>query len=399
MKILYCCAEFPYPADSGIKVRIFNLARELARRHEVHLYCLDSFPVSEASVQAVKDTGINVILQTKPRLTRFAKSLVYLQRLIQGIPLPYILAWENTIFDSLASLEKEVTFDVAVAEHLFMARFILRLKCRKVLADQNIESELAGQIAKNVPHPLRWWKKIEAMWIGHYERKMVRSVQTVVAVSPQDCQQLQLMAAGVPVILVTNGVDCALYSDIYKTGRPAGLHLLFIGLMSYYPNEDAVLWFAREVLPMILPGYSDMEFMIVGAEPTASVRGLDNGSSIRVTGAVEDVKPFYRRSTLMVVPLSIGGGSRLKILEALAAGTPVVSTAKGAEGLAVEDGRHLLIAETPAKFAEAIISLHKDNALYEHLKKNGRKLVEEKYDWPVQAEILEKTLLRLTTVS
>jgi glycosyltransferase involved in cell wall biosynthesis len=155
---------------------------------------------------------------------------------------------------------------------------------------------------------------------------------------------------------------------------------MFIGNMGYPPCVDAVLYFCKEIFPLIRRRISAAELWIVGRDPRPEVLQLD-GDGVHVTGQVEDVIPYYRQSAACVVPLRAGGGTRLKILEAMALGRPVVSTTIGCEGLDVVDGEHLLIADNPAQFAEKTVRLLTDRQLYQHISTRGRELVETCYDW------------------
>jgi glycosyltransferase involved in cell wall biosynthesis len=163
--------------------------------------------------------------------------------------------------------------------------------------------------------------------------------------------------------------------------------LLFIGDMSYVPCVDAMLYFCREVLPRIRNVVSEVELWIVGKDPLPEVARLGN-NGVHVTGQVDSVMPYYERSTVCVVPLRAGGGTRLKILEAMALGRPVVSTTIGCEGLDVVDGEHLLIADSPERFVEKTVRLLEDRMLYRHIATNGRQLVVARYDWDVIARQL-----------
>ncbi len=395
LNLLFCCPDLPYPLDSGLKVRVFNLGRELARRHQVHLACLSRSTPDLAALAAIEAAGMSVTLIGKPALSLKNKLLTYAGRLAAGVPLPYILSWEESIFTELSRLAASRPFDMAIAEHLFMARFVLGLNPRKVITEHNIEGQLESQLAAAAPLPRRLLKQAEAAWIATYERKLLRSFAGVIAVSEADRRALARMAPDVPIALVGNGVDCGRFRDLFSAPGPAEARLLFLGLMSYEPNAEAVLWFINEIFPRIRSGFPKAAITIAGAEPAGPVRALDNGESIRVTGAVTDVLPYYQQNSVMVVPLRQGGGSRLKILEAFAAGMPVVSTSKGAEGLEVENGIHLLIADRPASFAAAVGRLLADRELCTALRRNARRLVEDRYDWPILAAELEGVLIRL----
>ncbi len=189
------------------------------------------------------------------------------------------------------------------------------------------------------------------------------------------------------VDVIPNGVDTEKYQPLPLPPENAPPSLMFIGSMEYPPCVDAVLYFCSEILPLIRHAINAMELWIVGGEPRPEVLKLD-GSAVHVTGRVEDVVPYYQQSTVCVVPLRAGGGTRLKILEAMALGRPVVSTTIGCEGLDVVDGEHLLIADTPEQFAEKTLRLLRDRQLYQHIAANGRRLVESRYGWDKIAERL-----------
>ncbi len=390
LKLLMLAPVVPFPPDAGLKVRVFNLAKELAGRHEVHLFCLGRDMTDPSAAAAIRDAGITLTVIKKPPVGLMEKVAVYLDRLVHGVPEPYILSWERTIFRELMAIDP-AGFDAVIAEHLFMARYATRLNMVKVITEHNVEGDLAIQLAKALPPVTRWLRKAEAAWITHYEKRMLRFFSAVIAVSEPDRLALQAMSEA-PVTTVGNGVDCARFTSAFEAPHPAELRLLFLGLLSYQPNEEAVEWFTRKVLPLIRTNFPEAVLTIAGAEPSARVLSLDNGDSVRVTGPVSDVLPSYRDSSLMVVPLLQGGGSRLKVLEAFAAGVPVVSTSKGAEGLLAEDGTHLLIADAAADFAAAVSRLLEDEELYMRLRRNARKLVESRYDWPILAADLETVL-------
>jgi len=178
--------------------------------------------------------------------------------------------------------------------------------------------------------------------------------------------------------VIPNGVDIQKYQPL--PAENASPVLLFIGNMGYPPCVDAVLYFCREIFPRIRSVLSAAELWIVGRDPRPEVLQL-NGDGVHVTGRVDDVIPYYQQSAVCVVPLRAGGGTRLKILEAMALGRPVVSTTIGCEGLDVVDGEHLLIADNPKQFAEKTVRLLTDRQLYQHISTNGRQLVEARYDW------------------
>lgn len=393
LKILVCLPVIPWPMSDGLRVRIFNLCLELAKHHDVHLFCLSRMGPSEEQEQAVAATGMSLTVVVKPFNSPEAKITAYLRRLVKGVPPELILSWENVISSGIKQLHNREHFDVVVGEHLFMARFILEADCPHLLDEHNVEGDLHRQLALSHKAPGRWFRYGDAVWLGFYERRLLRRMQRVTAVTEADASRFSSMIPGLPVDIVENGVSCADYAGVAEMPRTTGDRLLYIGLMSYAANTEAVEWFASEILPIVHLRRPAAVLTVAGNEPPESIRNLDDGRSIIVRGFVEDLKPLHQESSIMVVPLLAGGGSRLKILEAFAAGTPVVSTTKGAEGLEVKDGRHLLLADEPGDFAAAVVRLCEDPKLYQELRANARALVEEKYDWPVLARKMEAALI------
>jgi glycosyltransferase involved in cell wall biosynthesis len=188
------------------------------------------------------------------------------------------------------------------------------------------------------------------------------------------------------VDVIPNGVDTEKYQPL-PPPENVSPSLMFVGSMDYPPCVDAVLYFCSDILPLIRQAINPLELWIVGRDPHPEVLKL-NGSGVHVTGRVEDVVPYYQQSTVCVIPLRAGGGTRLKILEAMALGRPVVSTTIGCEGLDVVDGEHLLIADTPEQFAEKTVRLLDDRHLSQYICANARKLVEARYGWDQIAERL-----------
>jgi glycosyltransferase involved in cell wall biosynthesis len=224
---------------------------------------------------------------------------------------------------------------------------------------------------------IRWF--INWVLMRNWEIKMLRKFDDCVAVSSLDREYLQSACPELKLSVVENGVDVEFY-------RPLPMNLqkknvLFLGNMSYEPNSDGSLYFCLKLLPLIKKQIPQCTFFIVGKNPSEAILNLSDGENVIVTGYVDDPMPYYRRCDICVVPLRAGGGSRLKILEAMAVGRPVVSTSIGCEGLDAKNDQHILIADNPEEFAKKTIQLLTDEALYNRLVQQGRGLVEEKYSW------------------
>jgi glycosyltransferase involved in cell wall biosynthesis len=232
-----------------------------------------------------------------------------------------------------------------------------------------------------------------------YEDSALQRFDGILTVSDADRKTLTRLypdAGAKPMWVIPTGVDTEYFAPDGTAASDA--RLVFAGSMDWLPNEDAMRFFCHDVLPLIRAEEPRARLSIVGRAPTAAVRALAD-EHIEVTGTVADVRPFMRKAAVHVVPLRIGGGTRLKIFEAMAMGQAVVSTTIGAEGLPVTDGEHVLIADGPRAFADAVVSLLRDARRRQTLSAAARQLVLERYDWSAAAEVLDAALTQCATRS
>jgi glycosyltransferase involved in cell wall biosynthesis len=231
-----------------------------------------------------------------------------------------------------------------------------------------------------------------------FEARALARFDGVLAVSNADRDTFTRLYPGAirqPVHVVPTGVDTDYFTP--QRSSPDSRGLVFTGSMDWLPNEDAMTFFCRDVLPLVRAAEPAASLTIVGRTPTGAVSALASGDAVRVTGRVEDVRPYMQEAAVYVVPLRIGGGTRLKIFEAMAMGKAVVSTTVGAEGLPIQNGEHLLLADTPAAFASAVIDLLRNPARRVQLGSAARTLVVDRYDWSAVAAELESALLRFAS--
>jgi glycosyltransferase involved in cell wall biosynthesis len=260
-----------------------------------------------------------------------------------------------------------------------------------VLSTHNVESQRFARELELTP----FWSLrhlvlgVDARLFPRWEERALQAFDGAVAVSSEDQAWLRARFGGRPVALAPNGVDTAAFAP--ERG-PASRRraIVFTGVMDYPPNEDAVVWFAERVWPELRRASPDLEFQVVGTRPTARVSALASQAGIRVTGEVPDVRPYVAGALAFVVPLRSGGGTRLKILQAMAMGCPVISTRLGAEGLDVEDGQHLLFAEGPGDFVARLDAIASSAERAEQLARNARQRVVERYDWSRCLEPLDE---------
>jgi len=212
------------------------------------------------------------------------------------------------------------------------------------------------------------------------EQEALREFDAHIVVSEEDAERLLQMNSTARVFVIENGVDPAYYGDTQDKSNTKN-RIIFVGSMDYHANIDAAVNFARNVWPILHDQKPELTFTIVGRDPASAVRELSSIAGLEVTGSVEDVRPFYHEAIAAVVPLRVGGGSRLKILEAMAAGVPVVSTTIGAEGLKVNDGENILLADNDQELVDKIVSVIDDENLRTRIVAAARALIAERYDW------------------
>jgi glycosyltransferase involved in cell wall biosynthesis len=299
----------------------------------------------------------------------------------------------------MARLVRENRYDVIQVEGIEMAPYALSLNLPRpllVFDDHNAEYLLQKRaFLTDVRQPRRWlgavysfvqWRKLVA-----YERRICRMADRVVAVSEADRAALQKILPDLKVAVVPNGVDLAFYRPgIVPPLADTGSHaLVFTGKMDYRPNVDAVLWFVDAVLPLILARAPDTRFYVVGQQPHARLARLAEQPGVILTGRVPDTRPYIAAAGVYIVPLRIGGGTRLKVLEAMAMGQAIVSTRMGCDGFAFSDGREVRFADEPAAFAEAVLELFDDRAQAAALGQSARAFVETHYGWDAIVPRLE----------
>ncbi|MFW6082475.1 MAG: glycosyltransferase, partial [Chloroflexota bacterium] len=283
------------------------------------------------------------------------------------------------------------TFDVVQIEGIELARYLDTIRSAPrdplvVFDDHNCEYLLQQRsFLTDLYSPLRWtaaaYSFVQWQRLRRYEAEVCRRADRVLAVSEADAQALRSLVPDLNIAVIPNGIDTRAYRPTADRESHGDSQLLFTGTMDFRPNVDAVLWFSKEVLPRIRRERTDVHFVVVGQRPHRRIASLRRNQAITMTGWVEDVRPFFESGTVYVAPLRMGGGTRLKLLEAMAMGIPIVATPLGAEGYPVQNGRELILADTAQAFAEGVVSLIESKSHRAELARAGRAFVEEHYDW------------------
>lgn len=401
MRILVLLNFVPYPLTSGAQLRAYHLIRRMAARHEVWL---GIHVRSQADVEHTtplrafcEDVVVGWVRQAHP----LAHVPGLLRYAAEGKPLELKFKWSEELATRVPALCEAVPFDVVLFEESTMAPYLECLPAgshrKHVLTFYDVDFLQARRIAQ-VAQPgmlmVRAW--LYALMAQRWEPRVAERFDCCITVSDVDRHHLlEANPCLSHVAIVPNGVDTKAYHPLPEANGPPVL--MFIGSMDYAPCVDAVRYFHDAIWPVIRSAVPAVQWWIVGRNPGPEIAALE-GDGIHVTGQVAEVTPYYQRSTACIVPLRSGGGTRLKILEAMALGRAVVSTSIGCEGLEITAGEHLLVADEPVEFAECVLRLIHAPALRERLVTDARARVEALYGWDQIAEsqlaLLERLLDR-----
>jgi len=394
MNVLLLTQVLPYPPDSGPKVKTWNVLKYLAQRHTVTLV---SFVRGDQSEEARHLAQYCQAVYTVPMERGALRDAWYMGlSFLTGQPFMMLRDDRKAMRDLVGRLSVEQRFDVAHADQLNMAQYAERVPdAFKILDTHNALWLLYKRLWETMSPGLRKWL-LGRDWrlLKAYEGRLVREFDAVLAVSHEDKAALR-EAAGQPVdiTVIPIAIDTDEVAVIERDAEPR--HILHIGTMYWPPNIDGVLWFAHEVYPLIRQKRPDVCLDIVGARPPREIAALDGDrAGIHVTGYVADPTFYLQRAALMVVPLRAGGGMRVKILNAMAQGIPIVSTTLGCEGIGVVPGESILVADEPADFAAAVLRLLEDPALADRLGAAGRRLVRRSYDYRIACQPLDAVYTR-----
>ncbi|MBI5652425.1 MAG: glycosyltransferase [Chloroflexi bacterium] len=388
MKILFLTQIVPYPPDSGPKVKTYHVLRYLAEQG--HQVTLASF------VRAHEKPALEHLAQFCAAIQPVAlqRSRVYdLRAYVAGLQtgLPFLITRDDfpAMRARIAQLASE-PFDIIHADQLNMAQYALQFRrarnarAKLVFDAHNAVYEIVARARQTAPFFARPILALEARRLEQYEGGIVSQFDQTLAVSEIDRRAL-ISAAGrdAPIAVIPIAVDCAQLPPVARAA--ASQNILTVSTLFYPPNADGVRWFLREVLPRVRAQMPNATVAVVGPRPPRDLveLGARDPDHIHVPGYVPDLQPSFARAALMVVPVRAGSGMRVRILEALARGMPIVTTTTGVEGIDAINGEHLLVADESAQFADAVVRLLKNPSEGERLARNGRRLVEEKYDWQV----------------
>jgi sugar transferase (PEP-CTERM/EpsH1 system associated) len=399
MKILWLNANLLLPLDKGGKLRTWHVMRHLAKRHEITYlsFCDPEQPAGDHAGMREVCADLHTVPRTDPAKGTLRFYLDAAKYLVDRVPYGVAKYRSEPFKAALENLLRTRHFDALVCDFLVpVVNLPERLPCPAILFTHNVEAEIWRRHAENASNPLARFL-LNQQWrrMLRFERSALSRFDLALAVSSADRDTFQRLypdTLQTPAHVVQTGVDTTYFVPGTEPERRA--HMVFTGSMDWLPNEDGMQYFVRDILPRIRQVEPDATLSIIGRAPTPAVRRLASEPGIEVTGRVDDVRPHIAAGAVYVVPLRIGGGTRLKIFEAMSMGKAVVSTTVGAEGLPVTPGQNILIADEPARFAQAVVHMMRDVEARRALESEARRLVVERYDWSAVAQDFDEALAR-----
>jgi glycosyltransferase involved in cell wall biosynthesis len=376
MRLLFLSAWCPLPANNGAKLRVSALLRELARQHEIDLISFAPEPPGEPALTQLRQLCAQVELV--PESPFAERRRVSGLALLTGPPRSMHARYSDCMAQAVRARSNQ-QYDLVIASTLHTAPYALLLDRPRLLEEIELtvlrdQYRQQPRIRGRLRYWLTWWKT------RRYIAWLLHSFAAATTVSERELTLVRPLAPrSTRLAVVPNGVDVERCSGDF--GAPEADTLVYPGALSFQANFDAVAYFLQAIMPHIRAARSTTQLHVTGHATPEQIAALPCSDGVHFTGFVDDIRPVVARAWAEVVPLRTGGGTRLKVLEALALGTPLISTPKGVEGLAVEHGRQALIADTPQAFAEATLHLLGQPALRAQLAASGRELVRQRYDW------------------
>jgi glycosyltransferase involved in cell wall biosynthesis len=400
MKILFTHKQVLFPHDTGGKIRVLNLLRHLARWHEI-VYLCNLRPGDEAYLPQMEALGLRVEGVSKQDSRR--RSARYYGEAVLNLfsPHPFTVArnFDPVLKARAEALVRAENFDLMICDGVQMTPHFVDLPVPKVLFQHNAEARLLQRHAQHDPTWLRrCYMADQSRKMRRFEADYGARFDAVIAVSELDRQAFERDYSWRDVRAIDTAVDLDYFQP---AGRPEQAErVVFVGSMDWMPNQDGARFFLEEVWPRIRARRPEATFQVVGRDPPATLCRSSGKDGVTVAGTVPDVRPYLEEAAVVVVPILVGGGTRLKIYEAMAMGKAVVSTTIGAEGLVYKPGEHLLVADEPAAFAEAVVSLLKAPRFRSQLGESARRLVHDRFSAETVARqfesICQDTLQKLS---
>lgn len=392
MRILFLAQRVPFPPDRGDKIHTYNQLRHLAEVHEVAVACLADGEEDMTNVAGLKSLATSVDAVAVRSVRARSRALAAL-----GSRIPFTVAYfnERRLHEQVGKRMRREHFDAILVNSSQMAQFVEPYSdVPRIMQFVDLDSLKWQQYADSSSIPRSWIFRREFHCLLEYERKLAKTFTHSLVCTPRELKDLKRLVPGAAASCVSNGVDLDVFRPQPLEKLPG--EIVFTGLMNYYPNIEGVVWFCRDVLPLIRRELPGVTLTICGSRPDARVKALARIPGVTVTGRVPDVRPYLARASVAVVPLRIARGIQNKLLEAMAMGLPAVACSTAAEGVEATPGRDVFVADDPADFASATVRLFRDDELRRRTGEAARASMEARYCWEHQLQRLDRVLEAVT---
>lgn len=398
MNILFLSHTFPYPLNEGTRVLVYNILKVIAERHKVYLICLNDQEVEEIWLEKIQQLGVTIFKIDNLKIPK-----LILKRLLNVIfdPVPFCVRQfeSDNVRQAIQKCLSEYSIDVVHIEYISMAIYQDELNSLPALFFPHDAVSLLFQgnikAEKNILRKIYTWSQWKK--IIRFEKRMIPKFDQTIVVAPRDKEHLEKMIEGSAIQVIPMGID---YDYFQPSDKPTeDLTILFRGVMDFMPNEDAANYFCESIFPIVKKEIPNAKFIIVGKNPSQRLlekSSLDKG--IFIAGYVEDIRIPMAKASLIVCPMRVGSGIKLKILESFAMQKAIVATSLACSGIDVIDGEHVLIANEKRAFAEKVILLLKNKKLREHISKQGFNYAKQNYSWCKTGEMFEYFYKKIANV-
>jgi sugar transferase (PEP-CTERM/EpsH1 system associated) len=391
LNVLVIAARLPFPPRWGFATRVYHLTRQIAARHNVTLLTYAGSADAENVERLRQEFAVETVTRDHP--SRRAKRAKQLRSLASRTPYDSLATHSadmQRLIDRVAAAQR---VDVVQIESTLLSIFRLPKDALVIVDEHNIDYEYYDRMRENERSPLRRaFYRLEQLRFRRFEQRCWREVDGCVMTSEREAAEVRQVAPETPAIGVPNGVDVDYFQPSEEPVEPRTI--VFNGTLDYRPNLDGAAFLVEQILPRLRERHPDVRVMLVGRGSTADLESF-SGPGVEVTGEVPDVRPYLARAAVVAVPIRTGSGTRLKVVEGLAMGKPMVSTTLGCEGVDVRHEEHLLIADTPETFAESLARLLDDPDYGEALGRAGRRKMVDEYSWAYAGELLESLYRRV----
>lgn len=393
MKILYVCHRFPFPPKRGGKIRPFNMIRHLSQQHHV---TVASLARSDAEAQEGEGIAAHCARFVMGRVWNPMQALRMVARLPTIRPSSMGFFYSPDLKAQIQRMLREEKFDLIFVHCSSVAQYVADVRdVPKILDFGDMDSQKWLEYAHYQPFPLSLGYWLEGRKMEREERRLARLFDTCTATTRAEWETLEGLGSGTPSDWFPNGVDSEYFSPGDEPHDPDTIS--FVGRMDYYPNQECMFDFCANTLPAIRARRPAVKLLIVGADPSPKVRQLGTLPGVTVTGSVPDVRPYVRKSAVMVAPLNIARGTQNKILEAMAMGVPVVTSEVAAGGVDATAGEHFLVGREPQQYTDAILRIMDDPDLRARLATAGRERMLSHHAWPRSMQRLDAIIESCTT--